>query len=270
MFAHPISSPAAADPERSTPYDKHFEYRTDFMDVAPRFFLRTHLMLKMLEGGAGTLLDVGCGDGYFLRRLARRGFRGIGIDVSQVAISLAKDLLARHPGCEVHCQRIEDFGPDAAYELVTCGETLEHIEDDRGFLRQIHRLMKPNGTLVLSVPIDMSLWTEHDVRAGHFRRYDKAEILQKLDQAGFAVMDYQVWGYPLVRLTHLFIRRAQDDRMGSQAKRSRPGKRDILLKLKPLLRVVKYGILFDNLFNFTERGVGIVVKAVKRPEPLGR
>ncbi len=270
MFAHSTSSAAAAHPERSTPYDKHFEYRTDFMDVAPRFFLRTQVMLKMLGEPRGTLLDVGCGDGHFMRRLARRGFRCIGIDVSEVAISLAKGLLAAHSDCTVHCVPIEDFGPDEAHELVTCGETLEHIEDDARFLGQIYRLMKPKGTLVLSVPIDMSLWTEHDVRAGHFRRYDKAEIFKKLEQAGFEVIDYRIWGYPLVRLMHLFIRRAQDKRMSSGAKWSKPGKRDVLIQLKPLLRLAKYGILFDNLFNFTERGVGIVVKAVKSPESSDR
>ena len=270
MLAQSISSAAAAQPERSTPYDKHFEYRSAFMDVAPRFFLRTQLMLQMLGSPRGALLDVGCGDGHFLRQLARRGFLGMGIDVSEVAISLAKSLLAGHPGCDVQCVPIEDFGPDQAYEVVTCGETLEHIEDDARFLREIYRLMKPSGTLVLSVPIDMTLWTEHDVRAGHFRRYDKAEIFQKLERAGFEVTDYRIWGYPLVRLMHLFIRRAQDNRMGSGAKPSKSGKRDILIKLKPLLRLAKYGILFDNLFNFTERGVGIVVKAIKSSESSAR
>lgn len=256
------STATAGSLSRQTPYDKHFEYRKDFMDIAPRFFLRTQLMLKMLVGLPGSVLDVGCGDGFFMRRLARLGYRAIGIDVSELAIDLARRVLAAHPHCEVHCTPIESFGPDAHYGLVTCGETLEHIEDDRAFLHQIQRLMRPGGTLVLTVPIDMSLWTEHDTRAGHFRRYAKAELFEKLAQAGFSIEQYVVWGFPFVRLMHFEIRKAQDRRI-EVARASNSRKRDLLMTLKPLLAVAKYGILVDNLFNFTERGVGIVVRAKK-------
>jgi SAM-dependent methyltransferase len=247
----------------ATPYDKHFEYRKDFMDIAPRFFLRTNIMLQMLGRRTGTVLDVGCGDGFFLRRLARAGYRGVGIDVSAAGIELARNVLADYPQCQVYCARIQEFGPDRGYALATCGETLEHIEDDEAFLRQINRLLEPGGTLVLSVPIDMSLWTQHDIEAGHFRRYSKAELFGKLKNSGFGVQAYTVWGFPLVRLSHLSIRRAQTKRMGPGA-RSR--KKDVLMKLKPVLRLAKHVVRFDNLFNFTERGVGIVVRAEKTRE----
>jgi SAM-dependent methyltransferase len=248
-----------------TPYDKHFEYRKDFMDIAPRFFLRTNLMLDMLRNCEGTVLDVGCGDGFFLRRLAKAGFRGVGIDVSTAGIELAKKVLAEYPQCQVHCVPIQNLGPDDAYPIATCGETLEHIENDVEFLRQINRLLQAQGTLVLTVPIDMSLWTQDDVNAGHFRRYSKRDLFEKLQRTGFAVEDYRVWGFPLVRLSHLRIRRAQAKRMGTGA-RSR--KQDLLLKIKPLLSVAKHVVRLDNLFNFTERGVGIVVRARKVSSPV--
>ncbi len=244
----------------ATPYDKHFEYRKEFIDIAPRFFLRTTLMLRLLGKRPGTVLDVGCGDGFFLRRLAQHGYRAVGIDVSRAGIELARHVLAEFPQCEAHCATIEAFGPDASYEIATCGETLEHIEDDVAFLREINRLLAPGGVLVLTVPVDMSLWTQHDVDAGHFRRYSKAELFEKLGRTGFAIEEYVVWGFPLVRLSHLRIRRAQTRRMGSGAP-SR--KRDLLLRLKPLLRIAKHAVRLDNLFNATERGVGIVVRARK-------
>lgn len=259
----PASAPTGS-PERATPYDKHFTYRRDFMDIAPRFFLRTNLMLSMIKDRRGRVLDIGCGDGFFLRRLARRGYSGIGIDVSEIAIERARQVLASYPECEVHRTSIESFGPSGSYDLVTCGETLEHIEHDADFLRQIHRLMATAGTLVLTVPIDMSLWTEQDARAGHFRRYDKAELFAKLRQTGFEVQRYEIWGFPLVRLLQSRIREAQDSRMSTNGGQ-RPRPRDLLLQLKPLLRAAKYAILVDNLFNFTELGVGIVVKATKLP-----
>lgn len=254
----------------ATPYDKHFGYRPDYIDIAPRFFLRTRLMLDMLGRERGTVLDVGCGDGFFMRLLAEHGFSTVGIDVSTLATSLARRVLAAYPGCAVHCTTIEDFRPEAPFRLVTCGETLEHIEDDVAFLGQIHRLTAPGGTLILTVPINMKLWTDHDTRAGHYRRYAKSELFDKLERSGFHVEAYTVWGFPLVRLMHRHIREAQDRRIrptAGSAHEHAPGaqtrsrQRDLLLKLRPLLRIAKYGVLFDNLFNFTERGVGIVVRA---------
>ena len=256
----PAGGDARHDFDDATPYDKHFEYRKDFMDIAPRFFLRTTLMLRLLGQRGGTVLDVGCGDGFFLRRLAQEGYGGVGIDVSAAGIELARQVLADYPQCEVRCAPIQEFGPDGGYPTVACGETLEHIEDDVEFLRQINRLMAPGGTLVLTVPVDMTLWTQHDVDAGHFRRYSKEELFEKLEDTGFEVEEHVVWGFPLVRLMHLRIRRAQTRRMGSGA-RSR--KRDLLVRLKPLLRVARHAVRFDNLFNATERGVGIVVRARK-------
>lgn len=258
--APPVGSDARHDFTDVTPYDKHFEYRKDFMDIAPRFFLRTRLMLRMLADREGTVLDLGCGDGFFLRRLAQEGYRGVGIDVSKAGIELARKVVADYPECEVHCAPIEEFGPDGGYATAACGETLEHIEDDVEFLRQTNRLMALGGILVLTVPVDMTLWTQHDVDAGHFRRYSKAELFKKLERSGFAVEEHVVWGFPLVRLMHLRIRRAQTRRMGGGA-RSR--KRDLLVRLKPLLRVARQVVRFDNLFNATERGVGIVVRARK-------
>jgi SAM-dependent methyltransferase len=230
------------------------------MDIAPRFFLRTSLMLRLLGNRGGTVLDVGCGDGFFLRRLARQGYSGVGIDVSKAGIELARQVLAGYPACEVHCAPIQEFGPSGGYATVTCGETLEHIEDDVEFLRQINRLMASGGILVATVPVDMTLWTQHDVDAGHFRRYTKAELFEKLERTGFVVEEYVIWGFPLVRLLHLRIRRAQTRRMGPGA-RSR--KRDLLVRLKPFLRVARHVVRIDNLFNATERGVGIVVRARK-------
>jgi hypothetical protein len=129
-------------------------------------------------------------------------------------------------------------------------------------LAHIHRLLRPGGTLVLTVPLDMRLWNAADVRAGHKRRYTREEILLKLRHAGYQVDRYTVWGYPISRLLHFWIRRQQDKRISSPPSPAKPSqRRDILLWLKPLLRLGRYLFLLDNLFNFTERGVGIVVKA---------
>jgi len=244
--------------EQATPYDRHLRYRQDFMDVGPRFFLRTWLMLKMLQGAQRRLLDVGCGDGFFLAELARNGYECTGLDTSAQAVALCRARVAPL-GVSVHCLPIEDFQPEKPFDLAVCGEVLEHVEDDVGFLRQVYQRLRPGGALVLSVPLDMRLWNQADLEAGHFRRYSKREILDKLAAAGFAVERYTVWGWPLTRALHFWIRRQQQQRMGRQPAVQR--ERDPLLRLKSLLRLGRYLFLVDNLFNWTERGVGIVVKA---------
>jgi len=234
------------------------------MDVGPRFFLRTRLIKRMLQKEKGRLLDVGCGDGFFLEQLIAMGFECVGLEPSTQAAELCQARVGPLGG-QVHCQEIRDYHPTDPFDVVVCGEVLEHVEDDVDMLIHIHRLLRPGGTLVLTVPLDMRLWNEADVRAGHKRRYTKEEILLKLRDTEYQVEKYTVWGYPITRLLHFWIRRQQDKRIVSLPPTTKQiSRRDILLWLKPLLRLGRYLFLLDNLFNFTERGVGIVVKA-RRP-----
>jgi SAM-dependent methyltransferase len=245
-------------------YDKHLGYRQSFMDVGPRFFLRTRLIKRMLQEDKGRLLDVGCGDGFFLEQLITMGFDCVGLEPSTQAAKLCQARVGPLGG-RVHCQGIKDYHPIPPFDMVVCGEVLEHVEDDVDMLAHIHRLLRPGGALVLTVPLDMRLWNEADVRAGHKRRYTKEEILLKLRDTEYQVEKYIIWGYPLTRLLHFRIRRQQDKLIASlPSPTEQPQSRDILVRLKPLLRLGRYLFLLDNLFNFTERGVGIVIKA-RRP-----
>lgn len=228
------------------------------MDIGPRFFLRTRLMTQLLRGEKGRLLDVGCGDGFFLAELARRGFTAIGLDTSARAVALCQKRVAPL-GAQAHCLSLDQFQPETPFDVVVCGEVLEHVADDITFLHEVHRVLRANGVLVLSVPLDMRLWNQADVNAGHFRRYTKRGILDKLTATGFAVERSIVWGWPLTRALHFWIRRQQSMRMAEAKAGSR--RRDPLRRLKPLLRWVRYLFLVDNLFNWTERGVGIIIRA---------
>ena len=114
-----------------------------------------------------------------------RGFAGVGIDLSAQAVSLCRQRVGPL-GIEVHCLPIEQLQAEP-FDVVICGEVLEHIEQDGPFLREIRKRLRTGGALVLSVPLDMRLWNEADEAAGHYRRYSKVEILDKLQSAGFAI-----------------------------------------------------------------------------------
>ena len=251
--------------EYSNPYDKHLDYRTNLLDIGPRFHMRTEHVFRFFPQHTGRIIDVGCGDGYFLSILAQRGFHADGIDASAEAIKICKERVRESTG-HIECCYIEEFKPKELYDLLLCGEVLEHIEDDEAFIREINRLAIMNGTLILTVPLDMKLWSKADENAGHFRRYTKSEIFSKLEMAGFSISDYVVWGFPLTRYFTHFIRKQQTELMTVSANKQPQKKKQLFMKYKLLLKPLKYLFLIDNLFNFTEKGVGIIIKAIKTRE----
>ena len=66
-------------------------------------------------------------------------------------------------------------------------DVLEHLSDDDRALSEVHRILKPGGALILSVPAYQHLWSAHDEALHHFRRYEKAGLNQVLRRAGFDV-----------------------------------------------------------------------------------
>jgi SAM-dependent methyltransferase len=77
----------------------------------------------------------------------------------------------------------------AAYRLdtVLCLNVLEHIEDDEAVLSDFSHLFPSGGRVVLIVPALQRLYGEIDRAIGHYRRYEKGEIMAKFERAGFRV-----------------------------------------------------------------------------------
>jgi SAM-dependent methyltransferase len=75
------------------------------------------------------------------------------------------------------------------YETIYTSNVLEHIEDDRKILCQLNSKLKAGGSLVIYVPAFQSLYSTIDENIGHFRRYSKKDLLGKLKEAGFEVVN---------------------------------------------------------------------------------
>jgi len=107
-------------------------------------------------------------------------------DLSQIALYA----LAAHGGRPMLTSAADlPFAADT-FDLVAACELLEHLPDDRRVLTEIARVTRPGGYLVLSVPLQQSLWTDHDVQAGHFRRYAPPILLALLSDCGFTVIRF--------------------------------------------------------------------------------
>ena len=76
--------------------------------------------------------------------------------------------------------------PDDRFDFAVCLDVLEHIDDELHALRELHRVVRPGGTLLVTVPAYQSLWSEHDVINHHKRRYTRRDAVGGRRRGGLA------------------------------------------------------------------------------------
>lgn len=142
-------------------------------------------MEKLVPFIRGEILEVGCGIGNFTKDLTKYG--------EVWAIDINKDYLNqlnKTSGFKVGFGDIElgkYFFNSKQFDTVVCLNVLEHIKHDNQALKNLYRLLKKDGTLVLLIPSHRFLFGEIDRNIGHFRRYEKSDILNELKKIGFIV-----------------------------------------------------------------------------------
>ena len=173
--------------------DLEYQPDADYFEVMARH-ARTHWWyqgrralvrdtLRRFVVPAGHVLDVGCGTGDNMQMLEEvSGVAVVGTDLSTHAlyhaargrteIALAEDLPVASETCG----------------LVTSMDVVEHLDDDLVGLREYRRVLKRQGLLLLTVPAYQWLWSEHDVRAAHRRRYRVGGLKSVVETAGFEVL----------------------------------------------------------------------------------
>jgi SAM-dependent methyltransferase len=147
-----------------------------------RKVLRAELDRIPLPSGA-QILDAGCGSGRTLEELAPFGtVRGLELDPSAAAVARA-----RGQG-EVLEGRLEQLPWEAeTFDLITCLDVIEHTPDDRVTLRELRRVTRPGGYLLVTVPAYQALWSQHDEANHHFRRYNRRMLTAAAGESGWTV-----------------------------------------------------------------------------------
>jgi SAM-dependent methyltransferase len=148
----------------------------------------------------GRALDIGAAAGGNTRVLRRHGWQPVALEYSAGGARVARErglTVVRGDATQLPAA-------SASIDLITAFDVIEHIEDDYLAAAEIRRVLRPGGTLLVTVPCDMRLWSAHDVAGHHFRRYDRAGLTKVVTKAGLLIDELWSWNVllrPAVALT---------------------------------------------------------------------
>lgn len=140
-------------------------------------------------------LDVGCGIGDSSKYLAQKGWTGSAIDSSESAIAQAKLNLKQFNSIQVTKRSL--FEEVGSYQTILLWDVLEHINEDQVFLEKLSSLLAPGGHLLIAVPSNPKEWGWDDDFYGHYRRYTKKEMSEKLVKAGLSPVVFWDFTFPV-------------------------------------------------------------------------
>lgn len=143
--------------------------------------------LRRYFAHAQSLLEIGCGTGFVMAGIAG-AVPGIRIAASEAHVAGLGFAAQRVPGACLMQMDARAVPFAAEFDVVAAFDVIEHIEDDRAVLREMHRAARPGGGILLTVPQHPWLWSEFDVRARHVRRYTARELRGKVLAAGFEIV----------------------------------------------------------------------------------
>ncbi len=156
------------------------------------------VFLATKDSNGNRLLDIGCGDGSFLKAINRSGWEVTGIEIDPKLESTKEFIVKRN---------VDELFNCAPFDCITMWHTLEHMQDIGTMISQIHRVLKPGGILIIAVPNNSSLqskvfkskWFHLDVPR-HLYHLDASSLQYCLKTKGFVVQyqRYQELEYDLL------------------------------------------------------------------------
>jgi SAM-dependent methyltransferase len=154
--------------------------RTHFWFVGRRRIFFELLDRELAGRTDATVLDVGCGAGGMLEPLSRYG-QVTGVDMQQELVDLCHE---RGFPNVVLGNAYELPAADGSIDLLTLFDTIEHVPDDARVLREVRRVLTPDGLVFISVPAYQFLYANNDRVAHHERRYTARRLRERLLAAG--------------------------------------------------------------------------------------
>ena len=186
--------------------------------AARRTILERVIRDKALRGDRIKILEAGCGTGGNLKMLA-----ALGDLVAFEPDDDARKLAASKSDCEIRHGTLPDGNPykDEKFDLIVAFDVIEHVKEDEESLAALRQSLAPGGKLIMTVPALPWMWSAHDERHHHFRRYTRGSLEQTLQRAGYRPVDLTYFNtllFPLIAgvraIKKLFgMSEAEDDAM---------------------------------------------------------
>lgn len=159
----------------------------------------------------GKALEVGPGSGVYLPSLAQLFDEVVASDVQPAFLDHARHLITNYPNLSLVIDDITmSYFPNNTFDLILCTEVIEHIPDSKAALREMHRIIKSGGTLILSTPQRYSplelvakiaflpgviklvrlVYGEPVLETGHVNLMTSRTITRQLEAAGFIIKEH--------------------------------------------------------------------------------
>ncbi|MCL6435024.1 MAG: class I SAM-dependent methyltransferase [Leptolyngbyaceae cyanobacterium HOT.MB2.61] len=163
--------------------------------------------------GAKSFLEVGCGTGFVLSGIhaACPNIKLCGSEIFSRGLQFAQQRSPTVNLFQMDARQIPFF---QEFDVIGAFDVLEHIEEDQLVLQQLFQAVKPGGGLMITVPQHRFLWSLVDELSFHKRRYDRSELVEKVEHAGFKLVrttSFVSLLLPLMLLSRLKQQANQDD-----------------------------------------------------------
>jgi SAM-dependent methyltransferase len=214
------------------------------------------------------ILDGAIGLGTLAAKMQQRGHRVFGIDSSFESVLYVKRTSAI-PAVIGDMTRLPFRG--GAFDGVTTGETLEHLDDDAAAAAEIARVLRDGGTCIATVPAMQVLWNASDVYSEHRRRYSRAQLESLCKTAGLEVLKSTYWGFPIILAYDLLFLVPMNKRRARRGLDEDPVLQKIARagRSRALMSVARTIFSIDALFAWVPFGPGLLLvgRKVRRAAP---
>lgn len=162
----------------------------------------SHALMIELVGPGGRVLDVGCATGYLGAALKERGSEVAGVELDPEAAARAAEVLDEVVVADLETvDLLEQFGPES-FDTVVFGDVLEHLREPHRLLSRATALLRPGGSVVISIPnvghADVRLallqghWRYSDrglLDRTHVQFFTRSSLMELLSMAGLVAVD---------------------------------------------------------------------------------
>ncbi len=136
---------------------------------------------------ANRYFEIGCGTGYVLQEIEKK-YPDVALSASEISVAGLPFAATNAPSATLFQMDARSLPFKEEFDVIGAYDVIEHIEEDEKVLQQMHEAIRPGGGIILTVPQHDFLWSTQDESSGHFRRYSREDLVQKVSRAGFEVV----------------------------------------------------------------------------------